>query len=226
MKIELQLKNDWKEKLASEFNKPYFLSLLQFLKNEYEVNEVYPALEDIPNALNFTSFKDVKVVILGQDPYHGPNQAHGLSFSVKNGIPVPPSLRNIFKELETDLGHAVPNNGNLQKWAEQGVLLLNTVLTVRKGEANSHKGRGWEAFTDGIISRLNEREAPVIFVLWGNPSQKKKALIDENKHFILSSPHPSPLSAHRGFFGSKPFSRINELLSSLNQKEIDWEIEK
>lgn len=225
MRIEDQLRNDWKEHIALEFEKPYFQALTQFLQKEYEMGDVYPKQEDILNALNFTSYRDAKVVILGQDPYHGPRQAHGLSFSVEKGVAIPPSLKNIFKELKADLGCEVPNHGNLKIWAEQGVLLLNTVLTVRRGEANSHKGQGWERFTDNIISRLNDREEPVIFVLWGNPSQRKKALIDENRHFIISSPHPSPLSAHRGFFGSRPFSRINKILTLNGNKEINWKIE-
>lgn len=224
--MKIEIRNDWIDQVGMELEEPYFQELTQYLEDEYQNGVVYPEQEDILNALHLTPYKDVKVVILGQDPYHGPNQAHGLSFSVKRGIPIPPSLKNIFKELKEDLGYETPDHGYLLKWSEQGVVLLNTVLTVRKGEANSHKGKGWETFTDKIIARLNEREAPVIFVLWGNPSQKKKHLIDSTRHFIISSPHPSPLSAHRGFFGSKPFSRINKILATLNQKEIDWKIEK
>lgn len=225
MRIENLLKNDWMVQIGTEFEKPYFQELTKYLQKEYENGDVYPKQEDILNALNYTPYKDVKAVILGQDPYHGPNQAHGLSFSVEKGVAIPPSLKNIFKELKADLGYEAPNHGNLQRWAQQGVLLLNTVLTVRKGKANSHKGRGWETFTDNVISQLNEREDPVIFVLWGNPSQRKRTLIDEKRHHIISSPHPSPLSAHRGFFGSKPFSRINEILTMNGKKEISWEIE-
>ena len=168
---------------------------------------------------------DVKIVILGQDPYHGPNQAHGLSFSVKPGIQPPPSLRNIYKELHTDIGCSIPNNGYLKKWADQGVLLLNTVLTVRAGEANSHKNKGWEIFTDKIISKLNERKDPIVFILWGNNAISKKKLITNPQHYIIQSVHPSPLSATRGFFGSKPFSKTNEFLKSINKQEIDWQID-
>lgn len=223
MKINVQ--NDWHEKIGAEFEKPYFQELACFLEEEYKQEVIYPERADIFNALNYTEYNDVKVVILGQDPYHGPNQAHGLSFSVKKCVPLPPSLKNIYKELEADVGCAVPVHGDLTKWAKQGVLLLNTVLTVRQGAAHSHKGKGWETFTDNVIARLNERETPVIFVLWGLPAQKKKKLIDQNKHFIIESVHPSPLSVYRGFFGSKPFSKINQYLREWKQEEIDWEIE-
>ncbi|MDF1507223.1 uracil-DNA glycosylase [Robertmurraya sp. DFI.2.37] len=222
MNINSLLHRDWREKLKSEMEKRYFQELIDFVRMEYEHSIVYPAQEYIFQALNLTSFDDVKVVLLGQDPYHGPNQAHGLSFSVLPGVPIPPSLKNIDKELEADLGCNIPDHGYLKKWAEQGVLLLNTVLTVRAGEANSHQGRGWETFTDRIITCLNDRETPIIFVLWGKPAQKKRSLIDEQKHFVMASSHPSPLSAHRGFFGSRPFSRINQLLRKGNRKEIDW----
>ncbi len=197
----------------------------EFLVDEYSTKTVYPEKDDIFNALQYTDYDEVKVVILGQDPYHGPGQAHGLSFSVQPGVKIPPSLRNIFKELNEDLGCNIPDNGYLKKWADQGVLLLNTVLTVREGEANSHRGKGWEQFTDKVISLLNEREKPVIFILWGKPAQSKLKLIDESKHKIIKSAHPSPLSAKRGFFGSKPFSRVNKMLREQDDQEIDWQIE-
>ena len=219
------LKNDWNELLKDEFSKDYYLSLREFLKNEYTAKIIYPDKYDIFNALHYTSYKDVKVVILGQDPYHGPNQAHGLSFSVSPGVKIPPSLLNIYKELNSDLGCYIPNNGYLKKWADQGVLLLNTSLTVRAGEANSHKNKGWEIFTDKIISLINEKTDPVVFLLWGNNAINKKKLITNKQHLILSSTHPSPLSASRGFFGSKPFSKINKFLISVNKAPIDWQIE-
>lgn len=219
------LKNDWNELLKDEFSKDYYLSLREFLKNEYTTKIIYPDKYDIFNALHYTSYKDVKVVILGQDPYHGPNQAHGLSFSVSSGVKIPPSLLNIYKELNSDLGCYIPNNGYLKKWADQGVLLLNTSLTVRAGEANSHKNKGWEIFTDKIISLINEKTDPVVFLLWGNNAINKKKLITNKQHLILSSTHPSPLSASRGFFGSKPFSKINKFLISVNKAPIDWQIE-
>jgi uracil-DNA glycosylase len=219
------LNNGWGTLLAEEFEKPYYLELRDFLKDEYASETVFPEMDDIFNALRFTDYKDVKVVILGQDPYHGPGQAHGLSFSVKPGIALPPSLRNIFKELKADLGCEIPDNGFLKKWADQGVLLLNTVLTVRKGEANSHRGKGWETFTDQVIKLLSEREKPVIFILWGKPAQSKLKLIDQSRHKIILSVHPSPLSARRGFFGSKPFSKVNELLRDQGEPGIDWQIE-
>lgn len=219
------LKNDWNELLKDEFSKDYYLSLREFLKNEYTTKIIYPDKYDIFNALHYTSYKDVKVVILGQDPYHGPNQAHGLSFSVNPGVKIPPSLLNIYKELNSDLGCYTPNNGYLKKWADQGVLLLNTSLTVRAGEANSHKNKGWEIFTDKIISLINEKTDPVVFLLWGNNAINKKKLITNKQHLILSSAHPSPLSASRGFFGSKPFSKINKFLISVNKAPIDWQIE-
>lgn len=219
------LKNDWKDLLEDEFNKEYYQTLRNFLTNEYKTKTIYPDKYDIFNALHFTSYKDIKVVILGQDPYHGPGQAHGLSFSVNLGIKIPPSLLNIYKELNSDLGCYIPNNGYLKKWADQGVLLLNTSLTVRAGEANSHKSIGWEIFTDKIISLVNEKEDPVVFLLWGNNAIKKKNLITNKRHLILTSVHPSPLSASRGFFGSKPFSKINNFLISINKKPIDWQIE-
>ncbi|MCI0765330.1 uracil-DNA glycosylase [Bacillus sp. TL12] len=222
--MEHILKNDWEPLLAPEFEKPYYQKLRQFLKEEYSTHVVYPNANDIFNALHYTSYGDTKVVILGQDPYHGPDQAHGLSFSVQPGVKTPPSLQNMYKELHADLGCEIPNNGYLVKWAEQGVLLLNAVLTVRQGEANSHKGKGWEHFTDRVIELLNERDKPVIFILWGRHAQAKKKLITNENHHIIESVHPSPLSARRGFFGSKPFSKVNDILSSMNGKEIDWQI--
>ncbi|MBO1624116.1 uracil-DNA glycosylase [Bacillus cereus] len=222
--MEHILKNDWESLLAPEFEKPYYQKLRQFLKEEYSTHVIYPNTNDIFNALHYTSYADTKVVILGQDPYHGPNQAHGLSFSVQPGVRTPPSLQNMYKELHADLGCDIPNNGYLVKWAEQGVLLLNAVLTVRQGEANSHKGKGWEHFTDRVIELLNEREKPVIFILWGRHAQAKKKLITNSNHHIIESVHPSPLSARRGFFGSKPFSKVNNFLSSMGEKGIDWQI--
>ena len=219
------LKNDWNEILNNEFSKDYYLSLREFLKKEYTNKIIYPDKYDIFNALHYTPYKNIKVVILGQDPYHGINQAHGLSFSVKPGIKIPPSLLNIYKELNSDLGCYIPNNGYLKKWADQGILLLNTSLTVRAGEANSHKNIGWEIFTNRIISLINEKSDPVVFLLWGNNAISKKSLITNKQHLILSSAHPSPLSASRGFFGSKPFSKINKFLISVNKDPIDWQIE-
>lgn len=219
------LRNDWNDYLASEFEKDYYKKLRSFLISEYKSKVIYPNMYDIFNALHFTSYADTKVVILGQDPYHGPNQAHGLSFSVNTGIKTPPSLLNIYKELHSDLNCYIPNNGYLKKWTDQGVLLLNTVLTVRAGEANSHKNRGWEEFTTKVIKTLNEKDKPIVFILWGNNAISKENLITNTKHLIIKSVHPSPLSASRGFFGSKPFSKTNEFLLSTNQKAIDWQIE-
>ena len=219
------LKNDWKNYLNTEFEKDYYLKLREFLKNEYNSKVIYPNMYDLFNALHFTSYEDTKVVILGQDPYHGPKQAHGLSFSVNPGVKTPPSLVNIYKELHDDLGCYIPNNGYLKKWADQGVLLLNTVLSVRAGEANSHRNKGWEQFTNRVIEVLNQKETPIVFILWCNNAISKTSLITNPKHFIIKSVHPSPLSASRGFFGSKPFSKANEFLISTNQKPIDWQIE-
>lgn len=218
------LKNDWAPLLEEEFSKPYYLQLREFLKQEYKHYRIYPDMYDIFNALHYTAFADVKVVILGQDPYHGPNQAHGLSFSVKPGVPLPPSLKNIFLELQADLGCTPPSSGYLVPWTKQGVLLLNTVLTVREGEANSHQGKGWEIFTDRVIEILNRKSKPVVYILWGSAAQMKQQLIDTNKHFIIKAPHPSPLSAHRGFFGSKPFSKTNSILKTIGQTEINWQL--
>ena len=219
------ISNDWLEKIKSEFNKPYCKELYGFVKDEYANNVIFPPSEDIFNAFHSTALKDVKVLLLGQDPYHNYNQAHGLSFSVKPGQDIPPSLQNIYKELQDDLGCYIPNNGYLQKWAEQGVLLLNTVLTVRAHEANSHKGRGWEQFTDAVIKALNEIDRPIVYFLWGAPAQKKAAMLNNSKHLILQAPHPSPLSAYRGFFGCKHFSKCNDFLRSNGIEPIDWQIE-
>lgn len=219
------LKNDWNDLLKDEFNKEYYRKIHNFLVDQYSTKTIYPDKYDIFNALNFTPYKDVKVVILGQDPYHGPNQAHGLSFSVKPGNRIPPSLINIYKELNEDLGCYIPNNGYLKKWSDQGVLLLNTTLTVEAGKANSHQRIGWSIFTDKVISLLNEKEDPIVFILWGNNAIKKKSLITNPLHYIIQSVHPSPLSASRGFFGSKPFSKTNKFLESVNKSPIDWQIE-
>lgn len=214
--------NDWQQVLESEFEKPYYLNLREFLKNQYAHETVYPSMDELWSAFHATSFEDVKVVIVGQDPYHGPGQAHGMSFSVKAGIKHPPSLRNMLKELQEDLGCEVPVEGTLSKWAEQGVFLLNTVLTVKAGAAHSHKGQGWEQFTDEVIRKLSARDKPVIFVLWGRPAQMKRKLIDTSRHAIIESVHPSPLSAHRGFFGSKPYSKINNQLTEWGMDPIDF----
>lgn len=219
------LTNDWHDLLEDEFQKECYLKIRQFLKKEYETKTIYPDMHDIFNALHYTAYKDVKIVILGQDPYHGPNQAHGLSFSVKPGVRIPPSLMNIYKELQNDVGCDIPNNGYLKKWAGQGVLLLNTVLTVRTGQANSHKNIGWEIFTDKVITLLNNREDPIVFILWGKNAQSKLKIIKNPRHFIIKSVHPSPLSARRGFFGSNPFSKTNQFLTSIGKKPIDWQIE-
>ena len=221
----VNLNNDWDEILKDEFEKEYYQKLRKFLITEYKSETIYPKMENIFSALKLTSYKDCKVLILGQDPYHGPNQAHGLAFSVNIGIKTPPSLQNMYKELRDELGLYVPNNGYLVPWAEQGILLLNTALTVRAGAANSHSKVGWEIFTDSIIKYLNDREDPVIFVLWGGNARKKKAFINTDRHYILEAAHPSPLSAHNGFFGGGHFKKINEILSSLGKKEINWQIE-
>lgn len=216
--------NDWAEFLNPELQKPYYLELRKFLVSEYKSRQIFPDMYDIFNALHYTSYKDTKVVILGQDPYHGDGQAHGLSFSVKPGVKAPPSLINIFKELKDDLGCEVPNNGCLKPWTEQGILLLNTVLTVRAHQANSHRNMGWEQFTDRIIQLLNERQEPIAFILWGAPARKKKKMITNPKHFIVESAHPSPLSAYNGFFGSRPFSKVNAFLESVGKQPINWQI--
>lgn len=219
------IQNDWLEPLKPEFKKPYYEKLYAKVKEEYSTNLIFPPADDIFNAFDFTPLSEVKVVILGQDPYHGDGQAHGLCFSVKPDVDVPPSLINIYKELQSDLGCYVPNHGYLEKWAKQGVLLLNTVLTVRAHQANSHRGIGWEEFTDAAIRILNEQDRPIVFLLWGKPAQSKKSMLHNAKHLILTAPHPSPLSAHRGFFGCKHFSQTNEFLKEQGLSPIDWQIE-
>ncbi len=220
----VQLGNDWDEILAQEFQKPYYLQLRRFLKDEYRNYTIYPNMHDIFNALKATSFENVKVVIIGQDPYHGPGQAHGMCFSVQKGIDVPPSLKNIYKELVSDVGISLPQHGQLSYWAEQGILLLNTVLTVRQGQPNSHKGKGWEIFTDTVIKKINDKKTPVVFLLWGANARAKSALITNPKHILLQAPHPSPLSAHSGFFGCRHFSKTNQILMNNNMEPIDWQI--
>lgn len=214
--------NDWQEVIGEEFDKPYYLKLREFLKEQYATETVYPPKDEIWSAFEHTAYNEVKVVILGQDPYHGPGQAHGLSFSVKPGVRIPPSLRNMFKEMKDDIGCEIPQQGTLIKWADQGVMMLNTVLTVRQGEANSHRGKGWETFTDEVIRKLSARKEPVIFVLWGKPAQLKKGLIALERHDVIEAPHPSPLSASRGFFGSKPYSKVNSLLQKRGEAPIDF----
>ncbi|GAB6085344.1 uracil-DNA glycosylase [Alkaliphilus crotonatoxidans] len=218
------LKNDWGPLLDTAFRSSSYLKLRQFLIQEYKTNTIYPDKYAIFNALHTTPYEAVKAVILGQDPYHGPGQAHGLSFSVMPGIKPPPSLQNIYKELADDLGCSIPNHGYLIKWAGEGVLMLNTVLTVRRGQPNSHQGMGWENFTDEIIGLLNKRERPIVFILWGKNAHDKELLITNKNHHIIKSPHPSPFSAHRGFFGSRPFSRTNQFLKEIGSKEIDWQL--
>ena len=220
----VNLENSWDKVLEGEFDKEYYQKLRQFLIREYRSRAVYPDMYSIFNALKYTAYEDVKAVILGQDPYHQPGQAHGLCFSVKKGVQIPPSLVNIYKELESDLGIKPPSHGYLESWARSGVLLLNTVLTVRDSQANSHKGKGWEIFTDRVIELLNEREKPMVFILWGNNAKAKEKLITNPAHCIIKSAHPSPLSAHYGFWGGKYFSRTNEFLISTGQEPIDWRI--
>ena len=224
--MAIELEPSWLEVLGDEFDKDYMVQLRQFLKNEKQAgNKIYPKGSDIFNAFWKTPFSNLKVVILGQDPYHGENQAHGLSFSVQKGITIPPSLRNIYKELQTDIpGFKIPNHGDLTEWAEQGVLLLNASLTVRAGLPGSHQKKGWEEFTDNVIKTISDKKEGVVFILWGSFAQAKAGLIDETKHHIIRSPHPSPFSADRGFFGSKPFSKTNEILIQEGKKEIDWQI--
>ena len=217
--------NDWLEPLSAEFSKPYYKTLYEQVKQAYHNGPVFPPADDIFNAFHYTPLSDVKVVIIGQDPYHNVGQAHGLCFSVQPGIDVPPSLQNIYKELQDDMGCYIPNNGCLTKWAKEGVLLLNTVLTVRAHEANSHKGMGWETFTDAVIRIVEEKDDPVVFLLWGAPAQKKAALLHNPNHLILKAPHPSPLSAYRGFFGCKHFSQCNAFLEAHGKTPIDWQIE-
>lgn len=222
--MPIPVQNDWAPILKKVEDTDIYQELKHFLVDEYNTETIYPKKENIWQAIEWTPYHEVKAVILGQDPYHGANQAHGLAFSVKPEVKLPPSLKNIYKELHDDLGIEPVSHGYLKSWAKQGVLLLNTVLTVRAGEAHSHKNKGWELLTDEVIRALNEREKPVVFILWGSPAQKKRALIDETKHKIVSSVHPSPLSAYRGFFGSKPFSKTNELLIESGQEPIDWKI--
>lgn len=216
--------NDWDGILADEWEKPYYKNLHAFLKKEYSTHRIFPDMYDIFNALKYTSFEDTKVVIIGQDPYHGEGQAHGLCFSVKKGVALPPSLVNIYKELNSDLGIQMPNHGELTGWAKQGVLLLNTVLTVRSGQPNSHKDMGWEIFTDRIITELNSKDKPIVFLLWGANAERKAKVITNPIHYKLSAPHPSPLSAYRGFFGCKHFSKTNKILSDSGLNVVEWEI--
>ena len=219
------LTGDWEKALSGEFKKPYYTALYKRIKEEYSKGVVYPPADDIFNAFHLTPLNEVKVVILGQDPYHEPNQAHGLCFSVQKGVAIPPSLVNIYKELNDDLGCSIPTHGNLTKWAEQGVLLLNTVLTVRAHNANSLKGIGWEEFTDAAIRAVDALDHPVVYMLWGSPAQRKTELLHNPNHLILKAPHPSPLSAYRGFFGCKHFSQANEFLKSHGETPIDWQID-
>ena len=217
--------NKWDEILKEEYQKDYFKQLIEFVEKEYETKTIYPKKEDIFAAFKYTDYDDVRVVLLGQDPYHGPNQAEGLAFSVSNSVIKPPSLKNIFKELESDLEIQFPKLNSLKPWTKQGVLLLNSVLTVEEHKPASHKNRGWETFTDEVIKKLNEREEPIVFILWGNYSKEKNVYITNPKHYVIESVHPSPFSARNGFFGSKPFSKTNTFLKENNLKEIDWRIE-
>ena len=219
------INGDWQIALQEEFKKDYYRKLFETVREEYKTRRIFPPADDVFNAFHLTPLGDVKVVILGQDPYHGENQAHGLCFSVKPGVEIPPSLVNIYKELHDDLGCTIPNHGYLTKWAKQGVLLLNTVLTVRAHQANSHRGIGWEEFTDAAIKVLDAQERPIVFILWGRPAQLKKSMLHNPQHLILEAPHPSPLSAYRGFFGSKPFSKTNQFLVEHGVEPIDWQID-
>ena len=217
--------NDWLEPLRPEFSKPYYASLYQKVMQEYKTHLIFPPAGEIFHAFEATPLHEVKVVILGQDPYHGDGQAHGLCFSVRPDVEIPPSLVNIYQELHDDLGCYIPDNGYLEKWAQQGVLLLNTVLTVQAHQANSHRGIGWEEFTDAAIRILNQQDRPIVFILWGRPAQQKSVMLNNPKHLVLKAPHPSPLSAYRGFFGSRPFSKTNNFLISHGEQPIDWQIE-
>ena len=219
------ISNDWLDALKGEFKKPYYKQVFETVKKEYAAHPVFPPSEDIFNAFHLTPLKDVKVVILGQDPYHNVGQAHGLCFSVRKGVPVPPSLVNIYQELHDDLGCRIPDHGYLVKWAQQGVLMLNTVLTVRAHQANSHRGIGWEEFTDAAIRAVDAQDRPIVFILWGAPAQRKKGMLHNPRHLVLEAPHPSPLSAYRGFFGSRPFSRANAFLEANGVSPIDWQID-
>ena len=220
--MNVRLEPSWKKILEHEFEKPYFLDLTAFVRNEYQTKTVFPPAKFIFAALDSLPFEEVKVVILGQDPYHGPGQAHGLSFSVPDGVKSPPSLQNIYKEIETDLGHPTHASGNLERWTKQGVLLLNATLTVAANSPGAHQNKGWETFTDAIIRALAERKTHLVFILWGNYAQKKGAFIDNGKHLVIKSPHPSPFSAHSGFFGSRPFSRTNQYLLDHGLTPINW----
>ena len=219
------IQNDWLEPLAPEFKKPYYAKLYKTIREEYSTKQIFPPADEIFTAFEMTPLSDVKVVIIGQDPYHGDGQAHGLCFSVKPDVETPPSLVNMYKELNSDLGCYIPNNGYLIKWAKQGVLMLNTVLTVRAHQANSHRGIGWEEFTDAAIRILNEQDRPIVYLLWGKPAQMKKNMLNNPKHLILEAPHPSPLSAYRGFFGCQHFSKTNTFLTENGLEPIDWQIE-
>lgn len=219
------IQNDWLDALQGEFRQPYYKKLFQTVNEEYRTRRIFPPADDIFNAFHLTPLRDVKVVILGQDPYHGEGQAHGLCFSVRPGVEIPPSLVNIYQELHDDLGCTIPNHGCLVKWAQQGVLLLNTVLTVRAHQANSHKEIGWEKFTDAAIRKVSEQDRPIVFILWGRPAQAKKSMLHNPKHLILEAPHPSPLSAYRGFFGSRPFSQANRFLKARGIEPVDWQID-
>ncbi len=220
--MDVKIEQSWKELLKDEFEKEYFINLVNFVKQEYKTRTIYPPGKDIFNAFDLCPADKVKVVIIGQDPYHGKGQAHGLCFSVKDGVTIPPSLRNIYKELNDDIGKAIPETGNLEHWAKQGVLMLNATLTVRAGQAGSHQGKGWETFTDAAIKQIAETKENLVFMLWGAYAQKKGQVINIDKHYILKSPHPSPLSAHNGFFGCKHFSKTNEFLKSIGKEEIKW----
>ncbi len=220
--MDVRIEDSWKARLQDEFDKPYFAALTQFVRNEYAAGTVYPPGREMFAAFDACPFDDVRVVILGQDPYHEPGQAHGLCFSVNDGVQFPPSLVNIFKEIESDLGRPMPSSGNLMRWAKQGVLLLNATLTVRAHQAGSHQNKGWEAFTDAVIHRLATERNHIVFILWGSYAQRKGSFIDRNRHCVLQSPHPSPLSAYRGFFGNKHFSRANAYLIANGYKPIDW----
>lgn len=219
------ISNDWLTELSPEFHKPYYAKLFQFVKEEYSTKQIFPPADDIFNAFHLTPLSKVKVVILGQDPYHNVGQAHGLCFSVRPEVEIPPSLVNIYKELHDDLGCKIPNNGYLVKWAQQGVLMLNTVLTVQAHMANSHRGKGWEEFTDAAITALNKQDRPIVFILWGRPAQTKERMLNNPNHLILKAPHPSPLSAYNGFFGSRPFSQTNRFLKEHGVEPINWQIE-
>ena len=222
MSVTVKIADSWRQRLQHEFEKPYFQELTQFVKSEYQSQTVYPPGPEIFRAFDCCSFEDLKVVILGQDPYHGQGQANGLCFSVRDGVRMPPSLQNIFKEIHTDLGKPVPSNGSLERWAKQGILLLNATLTVRASSPGSHQQKGWELFTDEVIKIISEEKENVVFILWGAYAQKKGEVINKNKHMIIKSAHPSPFSAHNGFLGSKPFSKTNEYLRSKRLQEIDW----